>query len=42
MSLLNIPSKILTRILITEYRIEWNNNSEKNKLDSTNIEVALI
>jgi hypothetical protein len=40
-NLLSTPSKILTRVINIEYKIQWNNISEKNKLDSANTEAAL-
>ena len=41
-TLLSIPSKILTRIVLNRIKIQWNNTSEKNKLNSANTKVALI
>jgi hypothetical protein len=38
-TLSSTPSKILTRIILN--RIQWNNISEENKLDSVNTEAAL-
>ena len=41
-TLLSIPSKIVTRIVLNRIKIQWNNTSEKNKLNSANTEVTLI
>jgi len=41
-TLLSIPSKILTRIILNRIQNTVNNTSEKNRLDSANIKVVFI